>query len=176
MNELWVDVVGYEGLYMISNLGQIKRLQRTVCRKDGRQAEIAEKVLSPGSGKSRYQSIRLTNGDVVSTAYIHHIVLTAFLGIRPHGMQACHCDGDRQNNSISNLRWDTVSANHADKRLHGTSNTGEKNQNSKLSDQLVANLRRRRKEGASITTLANEFSVSRMTASRAASHKSWSHI
>jgi hypothetical protein len=176
MNEQWIDVVGYEGLYMISDLGRIKRLPRVVHQPDGKQYQIYEKVLSPGAGKSKYLSIRLTNGDIVSTVYIHQIVLCAFVGPCPEGMQACHCDGDRQNNKASNLRWDTIKANHADKRMHGTSNCGDRHPFSKLNTDAVIALRKRRSEGASITTLANEFSVSRMTASRAASSKSWSHV
>lgn len=47
------------------------------------------------------------------------MVLEAFLGPRPKGMVACHIDGDIDNNSITNLRWDTQASNIRDTVLHG---------------------------------------------------------
>lgn len=47
---------------------------------------------------------------------IHKLVLEAFVGERPSGMQACHGNGDKTDNRLVNLRWDTVKANHRDKK------------------------------------------------------------
>lgn len=58
-----------------------------------------------------------TNG---KTHKVHHLVLNAFIGLRPKGMEACHNDGNPANNHISNLRWDTHGNNERDKYLHGT--------------------------------------------------------
>ena len=46
----------------------------------------------------------------------------------------------------------------------------------KLTDEKVMDMRKKRAAGASVTQLANEFNVSRMTAHRAATGRSWSHI
>lgn len=54
------------------------------------------------------------------TERIHCLMLTTFVGPRPDGMVACHNDGDRLNNDLSNLRWDTVQSNVADLMSHGT--------------------------------------------------------
>lgn len=51
---------------------------------------------------------------------MHSLVMEAFVGPRPEGMQVCHNDGNRENNRLSNLRYDTPSANAADRYLHGT--------------------------------------------------------
>lgn len=50
----------------------------------------------------------------------HRLVLEAFVGPCPEGMQACHNDGDRMNTRVGNLRWDTPKANSADRWRHGT--------------------------------------------------------
>jgi hypothetical protein len=52
-------------------------------------------------------------------ARIHTLVLEAFAGPRPEGMEGCHNDGNPTNNHIDNLRWDTRSANNQDTLRHG---------------------------------------------------------
>lgn len=49
---------------------------------------------------------------------VHRLVLTAFVGPCPDGMEGCHNDGDQANNSLANLRWDTPDANGADRVNH----------------------------------------------------------
>lgn len=51
---------------------------------------------------------------------VHRLVLEAFVGPCPDGMEACHGDGDPDNNRLTNLRWDTRSANQMDSVRHGT--------------------------------------------------------
>ncbi len=51
--------------------------------------------------------------------FLAHYVLETYVGPRPEGMWACHNDGDKNNNSLSNLRWDTRSNNERDKLKHG---------------------------------------------------------
>jgi hypothetical protein len=50
----------------------------------------------------------------------HKVVLEAFVGPRPEGHQACHGNGDRKDNRLSNLRWGTAKENQADREAHGT--------------------------------------------------------
>ena len=54
------------------------------------------------------------------TRPVHLLVLECFVGPRPNGLWACHNDGNQKNNRLSNLRWDTPSANMADCLRHGT--------------------------------------------------------
>lgn len=175
--ERWKDVPGYEGRYLVSDQGRIKSQEGFITRKNGVVCRKPARVMRPGSGKSQYQSLRLRDADgVYLTHYVHTLVLEAFVCQRPAGMDACHCDGNRKNNKLSNLRWDSRAANHADKKVHGTGTIGERHPMARLSNADVVAIRRRRAEGASATDLANEFNVSRMTAFRAATGRSWSHL
>lgn len=175
--ERWLPVAGFEGLYSVSNLGRVRRESKVVSRKSTSGYRVAEKIMSPGAGiKSGYLIVNLSKDGKTSTHYVHHLVLRAFVGQRPVGKEACHGDGNRANNSAANLRWDTRKENHADKKIHGTGTVGERHPGAKLTDSVVVALRRRRAEGASFTTLSNEFGISRMTAHRAATGTSWSHI
>lgn len=175
--EVWLSVVGYEGLYSVSSLGRIRSEPRRVARSSGSYTAKAG-IRRPATGKNMpYPSLVLTAADGAKrTRYVHHLVLEAFEGPRPTGADACHSDGDCTNNRASNLRWDTRTANHADKKRHGTTSAGERHHGAKLSDELVRAMRKRRAEGASATVLSEEFGVSRMTAYRAATGKSWSHL
>lgn len=65
---------------------------------------------------------------------VSHLVLLAFVGLRPDGMEACHDDGDIADNRLRNLRWDTHKNNSADKWRHGTQTFGESHHRSKLSE------------------------------------------
>ena len=72
---------------------------------------------------------------------VHKLVLLAFVGPCPKGMECCHYDGDVRNNRLNNIRWDTHLSNEEDKRRHGTGNVGEKNHSAKLTVEKVREIR-----------------------------------
>lgn len=105
--------------------------------------------------------------------YVHRLVLLAFVGPCPNGMQACHNDGDRANNRLANLRWDTVSANHADKHAHGTSSAGERNGMARLTAAQAIAIRHERASGVSAAELSQRYGVSRANVYRVLSRELW---
>ncbi len=76
---------------------------------------------------------------------VHAVVLTAWVCPRPAGMEARHLDGNKLNNSVSNLAWGTMRENADDKKLHGKSK-GSKNHRAKLTEEQVMTMRRMRKD------------------------------
>jgi hypothetical protein len=177
--EIWLPVVGYEGLYSVSDLGRVRSESKMVFRRAGNNYRTKARIMRPGTGKhAPYQSVRLLDAaGVTTTRYVHHLVLAAFVGPMPAGQEGCHGDRDPTNNRKGNLRWDTRSRNHADKRDHGTSFAGERHPMAKLDEATVLAMRKRVAEGAAPTTLWKEFpEVSLMTAYRAATGRSWSHL
>lgn len=176
--EEWRHVVGYDGLYSVSSLGRVRSESRLVVRPCGNNYRTKERILRPATGKRLpYQSVGLTaSNGVTKTAYVHHLVLTAFVGPMPPGQEACHGDGNPKNNRKDNLRWGTRVDNHADKTLHGTSVIGERHPMAKLTEETVRAMRQRVAEGAAPSAIYAEFGVSRMTAYRAATGRSWSHL
>lgn len=111
MREKWRSVVGYEGLYEVSNKGQIWSLPRE--DRFGRPVygKILKQKLGGSTGK-RFQ-VSLHKDGHQATCYVHTLMLEAFVGPRPPGMWACHRD-DQPDNDLSKLRWDTPSANNYD--------------------------------------------------------------
>lgn len=107
----------------------------------------------------------------------HRAVATAWISPSPFE-KACvaHLDGDRTNNQASNLSWVTHSENERQKVAHGTSNTGERNPASRLTEALVTAMRERRTQGISYPKLGREFGVSTSIAHYACTGKNWRHV
>lgn len=72
---------------------------------------------------------------------VHRLMLLAFVGPCPPGMETRHLDGVRNHNELSNLAWGTRDENAADRVRHGTSNKGQTNGRSKLKDQQAAEIK-----------------------------------
>lgn len=107
---------------------------------------------------------------------VHQLVLRAFVGPCPPGMQCCHIDGNSTNNAISNLRWDTPAANCADRDRHGTTARGEKNGFAKLTGEAVSAIRSRYAAGETQESLGKEFGVKHAAISRIVNRKAWKHV
>ncbi len=169
--ETWKSVLGYGGLYEVSDQGRVRSLDRVVESYGGREGLRRGRVLRPGGG-GPYSSVQLSMAGRVRTVRIHTLVLEAFVGPRPDGLEACHANGDPADNRLTNLRWDTRVANCADRARHGRTRRGERHHNAVLSDQDVHEIRRRRAAGETGVSLAAEFGVSPAQISRVVHRKS----
>jgi hypothetical protein len=98
MQEQWKPVVGYEGLYEVSNFGRVKSLQRNGTVKNG-------KILNGANNGKGYLKILLCNNKKV-TKYIHIIVAEAFLDYKVNKgiIVVDHIDNNKSNNNLNNLR------------------------------------------------------------------------
>ena len=115
----WRAVVGYEGLYEVSDSGAVRSLDRIKRNRWGDYTQRG-RILKAATTKDGYPIVALMRDGELKSHRVHVLVLAAFVGPRPDGLQACHFDGDPSNNRIENLRWDTGSANTLDKIRHGT--------------------------------------------------------
>lgn len=125
--EEWRPVVGYEGLYEVSNQGRIRSLSRTLhCGNHVRQHR--GRIIKPNpTPPTNYLSVGLTRDKRRITKRVHLIVLEAFVGPRPAPeLDACHNNGIRDDLRAENLRWDTKSANSLDALRDGVHPQGSK--------------------------------------------------
>lgn len=134
------------------------------------------RLLSGTKDRKGYLNIVLYCDAQPSTLKIHRLVLGAFVGPCPTGMECRHLDGSVANNQRENLAWGTHKENASDKKRHGTECCGENSALSKLSDSKVAEMRRRAKSGESMTALAIIFGVNRRTVLRAVRGRTWKHV
>lgn len=117
MSEEWRAVVGFEGCYEVSSSGRVRSLDRLVSHGIGGLMRKRQGcLLKPGTVQSGHQLVVLGR---TQNRLVHRLVLEAFVGPKPDGMECCHNDGDPANNRVDNLRWDTRSANILDDYKHG---------------------------------------------------------
>ncbi len=121
-------------------------------------------------------AVRLYRPGENITRCVHLIVLEAFVGPRPDGMEACHNNGDNTDNRASNLRWDTHRENILDKFRHGTMPLGEKHHAAKLTEEQVIEIRRRRAAGEPRGGLSKEFGIHVRTISWITCRRGWKHV
>lgn len=107
---------------------------------------------------------------------VHRLVLEAYVGPCPVGMECCHNDGDAGNNTLENLRWDTSKSNKADLRKHGKLVCGEKSQHSKLSESSIKEIIKLSAEGLPMKDVAFKFKVNSSTICEIIKGKAWKHI
>lgn len=107
---------------------------------------------------------------------IHVIVLGAFCGQCPIGLEGCHNDGNKDNNHISNLRWDTHKSNMEDREKHGRTPKGERNGQAILTAEQVMQIRHLNASGIMQKTVAPRFGVARQTIQAACSNTTWRHL
>ena len=104
--EIWKDIKGYEGLYSVSDLGNVKSLSRTVFMKGNFPYTKSERLLNPSTHKNGYLAVGLTKNNKTKTIKVHQLVAIAFLNHNPCGMKVVvdHVDNDRNNNKLSNIQ------------------------------------------------------------------------
>lgn len=157
--ETWLQVVGYEGSYEVSDLGRVRNSHG--------------KVLVHRVGKDDpRRTVSLWKKNKGRSRRVHILVLEAFKGLRPPGMVGCHNDGNIQNNVLPNLRWDTQAGNMADTLSHGTATIGEKSATAKLTEEDVKKIRM---DLRSQQKIANDFGVCQTQISRIKRRVRWAH-
>lgn len=118
-DERWLPVVGYEGLYEVSDHGQVRSLDRIVRRGVRGVSRRAGQMLKPNVLTYGHRQVSLYRGGVRRLRQVHNLVLEAFVGPRPEGLLGLHWDDDPANNHISNLRWGTPRDNTLDMIRNG---------------------------------------------------------
>jgi len=131
-HEEWRPVPNYEGLYEVSDRGQVRSVDRLVDTMT-RWGEVTQrrvpgkvrKLVTHPNGGHLY--LQLHKGGGRKPVFVHNLVLAAFVGPRPVDKpETRHLDGNPTNNHISNLRYGTHAENCADTIAHGTHSQGSK--------------------------------------------------
>lgn len=170
MNKEWRPVVGYEGLYEVSNAGQIKRVAGGSGSKPGR---ILKNQLKRG-----YHQIGLYLDGALKWHAVHKLVAEAFIELKKPGLQINHKDGNKLNNSPENLEWVTSAENHAHRRQYlGMSNKGKRNGRTILTASQVLEIRDIYDSGNhSWAKIAEPYGVHPTTIGAIVKRRNWKHI
>lgn len=124
MEEIWKDIPGYEGLYQVSSLGRVKSLERYITYCTGRIQLLPEKILKSSQQSTGYYTVGLYDSNHKSKTFsIHRIVANLFVPNLSDLPEVNHKDGDKSNNSASNLEWASELDNIRHSRLLGLNRT-----------------------------------------------------
>lgn len=127
--EIWKDIQGYEGLYQVSNLGNVKSLSR---KRIDRNQILPERLLTKVIKSNGYQNVTLSINSREKKIYVHRLVAEAFINkqtfkslpnenrelINLEELEINHKDENKTNNCVKNLEWCTAKYNMTYNDLH----------------------------------------------------------
>jgi len=169
ISEIWKDIIGFEGIYKISNLWNINKI-----------SGLKIGILKPQITKDGYLRIGLTKNNIRKQYFIHRLILETFIGPRPPGMECRHLNGIRTDNRLENLRWGTSQENNDDQIKHGTRLNrarGFKNGMTKLNEKQVRVIKYLLKTNYLTQKEIGEiFDVNKKTIGAIKRNKTWKYI
>jgi hypothetical protein len=169
--ERWLPVVGFLG-YDVSDFGRVRSYWN---RRGGFNHQPHPMRLKPD--KNGYMTVCLQSANREITCKVHRLVLEAFVGPCPEGMECRHFpDRNPANNLLANLSWARSKVNASDRWYHGTQPHGRSVVNVKLTDSQVKEIRKRRADGESLDSIKRRFAISRQSVSGICNGISWAHI
>jgi hypothetical protein len=170
-DEEWRPIPGWEEWYEVSNAGRVRSWRH----QNGRDRRLTPRLLAGQRQPQGYIQIQLGGRRQRTHILLHRLVLLAFVGPCPPGLQARHLDGDPTNNRLENLRYGTPAENSDDKWRHGTMPVGERCWNARLTAAQAEELYHLRGV-LTIPEAARRYGVSRTIISAVWSKRSWSWL
>jgi len=154
-DEKWRWVVGYEGLYMVSDSGRVMSVPRTSGLLGSKRSCSGTELKPQDNGKG-YKFVPLTRDGETRLRTVHRVVAEAFIPNRHGKSEVNHIDGDKSNNSLSNLEWVTKEENMA----HASDVLGVMDFNQRFTETQVIAIRSDKRSDSEV---AREFGVSAST-------------
>lgn len=107
MEEIWKDILGYEGIYQVSNLGRIRSVDRVVLYSSGKKVFMRGNNLKLRYNNSGYLYVVLSKNQTKSFFLVHRLVANAFISNISNKSEIDHINAVRDDNRVCNLRWVT---------------------------------------------------------------------
>lgn len=150
-----------------------KRRQRKPSVIRGEWTEMGYETMERG-----HKRVTIRCGGLNTKVFVHVLVLTAFVGPAPAGLNGLHGDGNPANNQVGNLRWGTQKENMEDRSKHGTHVyfQGVDHWNAKLAEADVVDILARMKSGERQESIAVSHEISVGLVSSIATRKVWRHV
>lgn len=170
MAEIWKSIPGFEGQYEVSSMGRVRSLDRTVTVRAGVKSGYLQQrkgaILRPGKNtKQGHVTVSLGRRNSLN---VHRIVMLAFKGPCPHGLEVLHINGKAADNRLSNLRYGTRRENNLDIGAHGRR---------KISVAQARAIKKHiNRSEASALKLAAKYKISRSYVWQIWQGKQWTHV
>ena len=172
--EIWKPIPGAEGFYDVSNRGQIRSLR--FINNVTNNLRATPKILKTQGLRRTGHRVIILSKPIKKHYCVHRLVLAAFVGPCPDGMECAHLNGKADDNRLENLKWCTRAENFSHKILHGTDGKGSRNSRAKLNEKQVLQIKKRLAKDQSPTEIAKSYSVARQTIDNIKRGKRWNHV
>lgn len=178
--ERWLPVSGFEGLYEVSDLGRVRSLDRGIVVEMWYGTTVRHypgRILKPnvGIGTRGYPKVGLSRNSEHTGRLVHQLVMEAFCGPCPPGMEVLHGPGGKLDARLSNLRYGTRSENIRDRTRDGQDNRGERCGRAKLTQAAVADIRLRVASGETQRSVAKGHGVHFATVNAIIMGRNWKY-
>lgn len=172
--EVWKDIKNYEGIYQVSNKGQVRSLNRKEkCNLNDKFFIRKGKILNQTPNTNGYLRVFLSKNNKVITRYVHRLVAQTFLKQTSDKNHVNHLNGIKEDNSVSNLEWCTQLENNKHGFSTGLLKHGAQSNLSVLNKKEVFEIIDLSKEGHKIKNIAKKYGVHPCTITRILRGKSW---
>lgn len=176
--EIWKPIIGYEGLYEVSNFGRIKSLPRVwICGNKKSKRSKPETISRIHHNKQKYLQVWLSKEGIAKIYRVHRLVAQAFIPNTENKETVNHINGIKDDNRIENLEWNTLRENQD----HATINNlrvfvnGENHGASVLTEKNVLEIRAMSNFYTKMD-IARKFNVSHKTIRSILARTTWKHI
>ena len=171
-NEIWKPVVGYEGIYSVSNIGRVRR-------DSAQDPKWIGHIMTQTIRFGGYMGVHLYRpGHIQVTHFVHRLVAFAFLGKPPEGRsQVNHINGKKTDNRVENLEWVSPPEN-ALHSIHVINSGGRDSRNgfAKLHETDVIQIKKMLLAGSTCASIARQFNVTATTIQYIRQGKYWQHV
>jgi hypothetical protein len=168
-------VVGHPD-YRVGGNGSVWSKKTRGCKCRGRGARWVTDgpwtLLDAADNGRGYRSVNIDG----KTRKVHQLVLEAFVGPRPPGMECRHLNDVKSDNRLENLAWGSHKKNGEDMARLGRSARGERHPKARLTEDDIRAIRRRRANGERVCVLARDFGINSAGICRIVSRFTWRHV
>jgi hypothetical protein len=173
--ERWLPVVGYEGLYEVTNRGRVRSLDRNVTTRAGVRRYKGRALRS--TLVNGYPWVTLSLVGKLTARPVHQLVMEAFVGPRPEGQEVRHLNDIKTDcRWPENLAYGTKKENFADRLVNGKGNRGERHGLAVTNRDVVASVRARVAAGERQCDVAAQTGLTRANVWAIVHGKSWDWI
>ena len=172
---MWKDINDFEGLYQISDDGQVKSLTRPIEDRVGHRYTLSGRILKLNVIKNGYLVVYLSRDGVVYPKYVHALVAEAYIP-NPDGLPVVnHKNGNKKDCSVDNLEWATYSSNNQHAYDTGLKPKGSDFYNARLTEQDVKEIRQLGKY-TTYEEIASKYNVNKATVRDVLLNRTWRNV
>ena len=176
VGEVWKDIQGYEGYFQVSNLSNVRSLDRITIGRYGMQKRKG-KLMTQHIDQDGYMKVGITKEKVRKHYFVHRLISIAFINNSGNKAQINHKDGNKQNNSLSNLEWCSITENNNHALNSGLRKmpNGNNHSNAKITEDEAIWIKYMT-NGQKLQELVDIFGICKATICKIKTNKIWRHI